>query len=220
MDLNDYIGQVITGEELNVLLKGMPMLKFMNNDDIHFGMQYTTGENQDILPFNPAGESKPGGIYVITLANYYQYYLNYGKWARKVSVDPDALIYIEPNKLKCNKVILDKRMQKNRLIKKLFMEIPPEMAENIIKKNGLVLEHIPSDSKTQRLMMEAVKQNGHALKFISPCIRTNEMILEAVKNNGYALKYVDTRARTREIVDAAKKECGRVIEYIESDARH
>ena len=71
MDLNNYIGQTMSGERLNHILNGMPLLKFMNDDDVHYGMKYHTGDNLDIVPFNSSGQCQAGGIYVTTLQNFY-----------------------------------------------------------------------------------------------------------------------------------------------------
>jgi hypothetical protein len=35
--MDQYLGQTITGKQLNKLLKGVPLLKFMYDDDIHYG---------------------------------------------------------------------------------------------------------------------------------------------------------------------------------------
>ena len=47
----------------------MPLLKFMNSDDVHYGMKYVTGPNKDILPFFGHSECSSGGIYVTTLTD-------------------------------------------------------------------------------------------------------------------------------------------------------
>ena len=37
MNIDDFVGQTITGQQLNDILNGMPVLKFMHNSDIHYG---------------------------------------------------------------------------------------------------------------------------------------------------------------------------------------
>ncbi len=54
--LDSMIGQTITGKELIKILNGIPLLKFMNDSDQHFGMKYVTGCNHDVLPFVNSGE--------------------------------------------------------------------------------------------------------------------------------------------------------------------
>ena len=85
----------------------MKYYKITNKDEKHNGMQYKTGLNVDILPFNPKGNCEPGGIYFSRediLA-----FLDYGCWIREVKLPKDAQVYENPDKpkkWKANKVIL------------------------------------------------------------------------------------------------------------------
>jgi len=121
-DLDQYIGQMISGKQLNELLDGMPLLKFMNDSEIHHGMKYQDGDNLDILPFNDSGECSPGGIYITELKNYYIYCNHYGNICRRVRVTDTALVYVEKDKLKCDEIYLEPRMPKNDLLRTLIME--------------------------------------------------------------------------------------------------
>lgn len=59
------------------------------------------------------GERQKGGLYITTLNNYLYHYGFYGNNARKVIIEPDAMIYIEaPNRLKCDKIFLEDLSQK------------------------------------------------------------------------------------------------------------
>jgi len=122
MELYNFIGQTITGQQLNELLDGMPLLKFMNDDDTHYGMHYVDGDNLDILPFNGSGKCSSGGLYVTQLKEYHRYYNDYGKFARRVRISDTALIYVEQKKLKCNEIYLEDRVPKDELLGILFTE--------------------------------------------------------------------------------------------------
>src|SRR5690606_15435992 len=93
--LESLIGKTISGRELKEILRGIPLLKFMNDNDQHYGMTYHDGLNVDVLPFNPNDECSQGGLYVTSLCNYINYYNEYGCYARRVSVSDNALIYVE-----------------------------------------------------------------------------------------------------------------------------
>lgn len=67
MQLDQYVGSVITGKQLNDTLGPIPLLKFMNNDDKHYDLQYKDGINYDILPFDSMHECAKGGIYVTSI---------------------------------------------------------------------------------------------------------------------------------------------------------
>lgn len=116
-------GQNITGAYLNQILNGVPLLKFMNDDDIHHGMKYKTGHNLDILSFNGTEECSPGGIYVTTIKDCHSYdVLDYGRYARRVFIGPNTLVHVERRKFKCDEVYLGERVLKEELIKQLVNE--------------------------------------------------------------------------------------------------
>lgn len=241
---NQLVGQVISGEELNRLLNGMPLLKFMNDDDKHYEMQYETGYNLDILPFNGSGDCKPGGLYVTTLEHAMKYFYLYGKYARRVRIESNALVYVEPCKLKCDEVYLEEKVLKEDLLRELFNEITPELTlaivkntgsiffefikedkktpellMEIVKNNGLAIEVINDDKKTPELLMEAVKSDGCALKYIKDDMKTHDLMIEAVKNSGYALRFIKNGMRTTEIMIEAVKNDGFILKYIKDDMK-
>src|SRR4030042_1262237 len=88
----------------------MNYYKITNKEENHYGMQYKTGLNVDILPFNPSGDCEPGGIYFSRediLA-----FLDYEPWIRKVTLPENEEIYENPGilkKWKAHRVILGER---------------------------------------------------------------------------------------------------------------
>ena len=91
----------------------MNYYKITNENENHNGMQYKTGLNVDILPFNPYGDCEKGGIYFARediLA-----FLNYGCWIRQVTIPDGEDVYEnpttngEPKKWKAHRVILGER---------------------------------------------------------------------------------------------------------------
>jgi hypothetical protein len=148
--MDQYEGRTITGKRLNELLNGMPLLKFMNDDDVHYGMHYVDGNNLDILPFNGTYDCSSGGLYITRLEDYHLYYDQYGEYARRVRISDTALVYVEKNKFKCDEIFLEKRVPKDDLLKELFTEYA-ELDKNflmMVKNNGSALKFIKDETKT------------------------------------------------------------------------
>ncbi len=223
MQLNKYIGHTITGEHLNVILEGMPLLKFMNDDDKHFGMKYETGYNLDILPFNGKKSCQPGGIYVTTLLDHNEYIKNYGSWARRVFVQPNALVYIENCKIKCDEVILGKRVPKKELISELIIECGHNgkhlILAEIIKKTPNNIQFIEQKYRTLEMMMCAIEQDPLTLQFIEQKYRTLEMMMCAIEQDPLTLQFIEQKYRTLEMMMCAIEQDPLTIQFIEQEYR-
>lgn len=72
--IKDSACKTVSGKELNEKLNGMPLLKFMNNTDIHYDFEYMTGKNKDVNSFTPSGCCEPGGLYFTSLIDFSEYY--------------------------------------------------------------------------------------------------------------------------------------------------
>jgi hypothetical protein len=84
--------------------------KILNETECHQGMQYHDGLNVDILPFNPSGDCKSGGIYFAR--EDILDFLSYGPWIREVTIPYGEPVYHNPGtpeKWKAHMVILGKR---------------------------------------------------------------------------------------------------------------
>jgi hypothetical protein len=110
----------------------MNYYKITNQDEIHHKLQYKTGLNVDVLPFNPSGDCESGGIYFARkdiLA-----FLDCGPWIRKVTIPEDAKVYENPGspkKWKADKVILGRRSKiTTKKIKQLIEEGADLRADN------------------------------------------------------------------------------------------
>jgi hypothetical protein len=115
----------------------MKFYKITNEEEYHYGLQYHTGLNVDILPFNPSGNCEPGGIY-FTREDILAF-LNYGPWIREVIIPEDAQVYENPSSLKkwkADKVILGER---RRITVDVVRELIKEGA-NTKADNSLVLQ--------------------------------------------------------------------------------
>ena len=89
----------------------MKYYKITNESENHGGMQYQTGLNEDILPFNPSGDCESGGIYFTDADNILSFGMR-GKWIREVTIPEGEPVYKnlgKPLKWKAYRVILGER---------------------------------------------------------------------------------------------------------------
>ena len=102
----------------------MDYYKILNEKECHNNMQYKTGLNTDILPFNPSGDCKTGGIYFSR--EDILSFLSYGCWIRKVTLPKDEIVYEnpgKPKKWKAHSVYLGRKYKITiKVIKRLISE--------------------------------------------------------------------------------------------------
>ena len=228
-ELTLMIGSIYSGSEFNNLTKDKHFVRLTNENENHNGFQYKTGLNIDIITFNPIGECNPGGLYFCEFLNFPSF-LEYNnkicKNIRKVKIPDDARIYIENNKYKTNKFILEeakdiysdsdlclKVVKHNGIVLNCVKEQTYEICLEAVKQNGLALQYVKE--QTREICLEAVKQNGLALQYVKE--QTREICLEAVKQNGFALDYV--KEQTLEICLEAVKENGYSLYYVKEQTR-
>lgn len=223
MELNT----VYSGKDLNEYLKknDIYLIKLTNIEEIHNGFIYKDGWNILEEKFNSTGKCNKGGLYVCEekYILYWKTILNTVRYVRSVFIPDDALIYVENNKYKCDKLYLGSRIDiKDFYFKstkiKFYMFNPfliqyyknqtKEISIAIVKQYGIILEFIRKQS--EEICVEAVKQNGFALEFVKE--QTHIICLEAVKQNGNVLKYVIKQ--TYDICLEAIKQNAYSIEYL------
>lgn len=238
--LKQLESKTISGRQLKQILKGMPLLKFMNDNDQHYGMKYQTGFNEDYMIFENENNCSKGGIYVTTLDKYNIYVDSYGDCARRVEIEDDAMIYVENNKLKCNKVILGPRKFKYELIEELFdeymenksdefkiklltkvpqfcqfIELTESMIIDAMENNIEIFSHLNNNMMTSGIMMKAVQIDGNLIQIIDPTMRTPELEFAAVKQSYEAIKYIDTKNLTLGTITEIVEKNPSMIQYID-----
>ena len=237
--LKHMVFHTITGKELNLILGNMPLLKFMNNNDTHNGMTYHTGENEDIIPFNNTGSCSQGGIYVTTLDNLCEFYSDFGNYARQVFIADDALVYVEKNKIKCNKVTLGERQFKKKLVEELLdhyvdnhdhatvndlivnnpsliqfinqKKLTPQIIKNAVKKDADVIRHIDKDLRTEDIILEAVRKRGYLIQWIDNDQMSDNVIMQAVMQNGEVIKWINKNRITRDLIIEAIRHINAIV---------
>lgn len=194
---------VYTGLEFNKINHNNIFIKITNNNQNHKGFQYKIGLNIDTLPFNPTGTCNKGGLYFIEF-KYAIFYRYYGDFISHAMIPNDALVYIEQNKYKTNKLILLNRYKFTDhpfwLYKKLCLES--------VKLNGFALQYVKI--QTPEICLESVKHCGLMLKYVQD--QSDEICLAAIVECPHALKYV--KNKTILICTIAIKQNGCMIKYV------
>lgn len=209
--------QLLSGINFKIKYEHTKFYKLTNKLECHNNFQYQDGLNVDILPFNPTGSCLPGGLYFTEENNiaYWVTYLDDITYIREVEIPDDALVYIEANKFKTNKIILKGRnllvdfplwndysfcllsVQINGLALKYIKEQTPEICMAAVQQTAYALQY--ANEQTDEICMIAVQQDGYLLYYVKK--QTNEICMAAVLQDGLALKYVNKQ--TPEIYMAA-----------------
>lgn len=177
--IEDYMYTELTSFEFKEICYPVEKFyRFMNDDLIHNGFQYQLGLNKDTKKFNPNGNSLEGGLSFCEQEMWYLYWKNYGKKIAVVDIPDDALIWVEKDSYKANKLIITKIFD--------FENIEDDVWIDILKKDYHALRYIKEQTKS--ICKRAIKQNGLALQFIHN--QTQKQCLAAVQQNGLALQYV------------------------------
>ena len=188
----DLIGKVISPEELLSVYPDRGFYRLTNKEERHNKFQYKTGLNTDILPFNPDGECKPGGLYFFHASQIpsYDSYCRDVHYIRKVFFTPESRIYVEEGKFKTNEFVLGEREKffciKFFLKKYLNEENSEQRCIPFVKEDGMNLRYI-TKNQTDEICKLAVQENGHALQFVEN--QTGEICKLDVQQYGYAVEY-------------------------------
>jgi hypothetical protein len=108
----------ITGKEFNRVYQGYKFYKIIPSCLSSHGFNYQYGLNIDTNEFNPSGSCNEGGIYFTDGCNVSKYQ-NYGDVIVDVTIPDDAQVYIESDKFKADRIILENFRHLNRLPQEL-----------------------------------------------------------------------------------------------------
>jgi hypothetical protein len=218
------MSNLLAGHEFNKRFPSTVFVKLTNETELHNGFQFKTGLNVDIIKFDPTGECKKGGIYFCEygkIAMWIRYNqtlcINY----RIVTIPDDALVYIERDKYKADKMILSDKKDIRRdkdmhelldasAIMPLYFVIDQteEICKEAVKQNAHALRYVKD--QTEEICKIAVAQNGNVLYTIKD--QTEEICKIAVKQNGIALQYVEMQ--TDELCKIAVAQNGNALRYV------
>lgn len=104
-------GREYSGAEFNALNEAT-LIKLTTADLHHNSMVFQEGLNVDPIPFSPSDYCSPGGIYFCDI-DYFDSWLYYAEnimvYYYDVIVPDDARVYVEKQKMKADKIILQTR---------------------------------------------------------------------------------------------------------------
>lgn len=162
------VGQVYGGKQFNRLTFGQKFYKVTNSNEFHYFMKYNDGLNIDIIPFNPIGECKAGGLYFTDSKNIGIYYGLHGFNVREVTIPDDARVYVEVDKYKADRFILGRANE-------------CEFEIDCYRQNGLLLGSTKDKCKTTEICQIAIGNNPKALKYVNN--QTPELCKLAIQLN-------------------------------------
>jgi phage regulator Rha-like protein len=218
------MSNLLTGLKFNKRFPSTVFVKLTNKTEIHNGFQFKTGLNVDTVEFDPTGECKEGGIYFCQY-NKISIWIQYNETLcinyRIVTIPDDALVYIERDKYKANKMILSEKKDirsDERICKTLYTRgINPiygviDQTEGICKmavtENAMALKYI--GKQTEEICKIAVAQYGLTICYVKE--QTEEICKIAVAQHGEALRYV--KNQTDEICKIAVARNGYTLVYV------
>ena len=168
----------ITGKKFNEEYKDVVCVKFLNDDLTHFNYTYKNDLNIDTKKFTPYGHCKSGGLYFCTIDNAKIFIKLYGNKFSYVKIPDDARVYVEKQKFKANKIILEKIQHISVFINKLSDDNNP-ILDSLIEEDAYFLGYItnPSDD----LIKKYIQNNIHYVRYFDHNAITIEKIQKIQK---------------------------------------
>lgn len=203
---------ILSGEEFNKLYCNKDFYKCINPGYKHYNFTYKHGLNIDILPFQPIKECLSGGLYFTEFDKLFMY-IDSKCYICKIIIPDDAYVYIEKNKFKADRIIVD-------LNNKIKVEDLPHwndiyFCNKSVKEYGWLLKYVKEEFQTKELCEIAVKHGGSGLEYVCDKFHTEELYKLAIQKNGCALKYMKENLKTEEICLMAVKQYWWAIAYVD-----
>lgn len=154
--------------------------KLTNEQEIHNNLEYKTGVNIDILPFNPSKSCRPGGMYFFSEPNLFRFmrYVSQPYYMREVTFDELSLIYEDDDNFKTNRFILGERVNWRE-----YFNSDPSLMYEAVKYNPCSITYV--DEQTEKLCLMAVSKDAFSIQYIkNPSL---EVVREAIKNNALVI---------------------------------
>jgi len=218
----------ISGSDFNTI-NTSKFYKFLNDDLIHYGFQYKLGLNIDTKKFNPNGECTKGGLYFCEESKCHMFCKYYGGKMGIVSIPDDALVYIEHNKFKADKFIINEiidfdsvdesfwinMLDKTGVMLRYVKNQTYEICETAVKQNGLAIQYVTDSLLTYDLYKLAIEQNSRAIQYVSMDMIDHVLIESAIRQNGLMLRFITDQ--TPELCEMAIKQNPLALQYVKDD---
>jgi len=197
-------------EETRSVLFMQKCMKVLRRSLTHHGFTYKEGENVDILPFNPSGSCREGGLY-FTIEKYISLYFSMGDLVADVTLPANAKVYDDPtgNKWKADRIIISNI----RTIAEYLNNKDEESLIDMIKNDTSIFYHITK--KTQRMCNIAIERNPYIFDDVPAEFQTLDMCIRCLKSAPHMFKFV--AKQTDFICDMAVSICGITIAHIQAE---
>ena len=174
----------------------------LDNKHTFIGVKYTNGPNEGTLPFTYTDKYGDPGFYFLGTSNLHIYAGRIGNNIAFIEIPDDACVYDGTNKFKADKLTVNNIYDCNDLCDDFWI--------SMIQQNGYVIKYIKE--QTPELCALAVQKDGLALQFIKQEFKTDEICKLAVQRDGYALQYVENK--TDEICKLAVQCSSVALRYV------
>ena len=230
MQLNK--GSSLTGKYFNKIYEGVRLYSFLDNDLKWLGVQYKLGLNlssNSNLHF--CQESMCHIHYFYRERSEHLTLQNHKSNLALVTIPDDAEIYIEENDFKTDKLSVEYIM--------CFSDIPDNFWLNLtvnehrafeyvkeqsydicilaVQRNGLALQYVKNEFRTEKVCTLAVQQNCLALQYVPGHCQTESMCKEAIQQNVYALQYVN--CQSYDLCLSIVQRNGLALEHVEAQTQ-
>ena len=153
--MQQYILSKITGTLFNKLNGDTKIYKVLDDNLCHNNVQYKIGLNI----FNPSGECQSSGLNFYEEAFLFEN-INHGEKIAIVEILDDAIVYVENNKFKADKIFISNII----LLKDFDKFTDPVFCKLAVQKHGLALQYVLE--QTKELCTIAIQQNSLALQYV------------------------------------------------------
>ncbi len=150
----------------------MKYYRLTNEIELHRGMQYKTGINTDILPFNPSGECSAGGLYFLSEAQLVQCCVQVVEfyWIREVTFDdPEEDIYVEKYSYKTHRFTLSDRIYVTYDTIGQYIRVSDNYIRN--KISDMNFEWIKMEMRTIEICKIFVEKDKSMIKYVPEHLR-------------------------------------------------
>lgn len=217
----------ISGETFNTIYNGTKFYKILRTDLTHNNFRYCMGLNIDTVPFSPRFACQKGGLYFCEESKAHLYVFHHGDNLARVSVPDDARVYVEEDKFKADKLIIEEITQ--------LEHVPDTFWINALRYDGMILRYVRHQTEdickiavqedgnalqyvhcqTEELCRLAVTRTGLAISFIKdPALLTPEVCRMAIEQTPYALEHIDKQFQSYELCVSAVKRCPRTLRFM------
>jgi hypothetical protein len=172
----------VTGKHFNKKYKDAVLCKFIKHGLINKSFQYKLGLNEDTIPFVP-NECCEGGLYFFNIKYFYLYF-KYGPKLAFLTIPDDARVFIEKNKFKADKLIINNIIS----VENFYLEdyFTREKIKDLSLKFPIVfLER----NKNEKKIEDHLRINGSDIKYVSlQTLKLCEIAIENSPNAIYGIK--------------------------------